>query len=836
MWLNVDSNRDSRRTSDIACHVCRRRKVRCDRQWPQCLVCVETSQDCSYPEGPLKPGPKLGSLKRSRKRPLQRFEDDATSFKSKSLRKRPDYGILDTEPAIIDAHSQQNDSELHGSAPEADDEDIPAEKDGSDRPDSRSNIQNLSFILHPAHEATSPDKEQFSEPKISRNLQGTEIEKACAALGLTGACVSSMLKSYFDNMVAINLFCEPQFSKKLHGAVSSTHISALLAAMSAYAARFSPEEIREEWTSSPGESCKGQSPVDYFLTLAFKYVNEGLNECGDEPPSLYILQALIIATHLQLTQGVRGKAWRSLGTCIRLAYELDLHLIDSGCEDLDDFGAEDWCWKEEKRRAWWAIWEMDVFASTIRRTPPAIDWSQIETLLPVEDEHWFDRRPQPSCFMKRDPILRWRTLHESGNQSPKAWFLVVNSLMKEAQIISSPRSIPNRNPSRHQSKHTGSTDGTESTTALSEEANQRLETLANSVQCFILVLPKSLQYRNQYLNFEARAPGQVSSIRQDHCSIYNIYIMVQLAKLMIHRYDVFRGLSPGVKWEQEPGNPELQKPNITGSYPISDTNSVALAQYFEAADNILAIINRSTEDHIRYINPFLSSTIWLASAVQIFRQEFEHGETRRTFIKSKFEVLYMTYKQSVSWWNIHTALQQNLEAFEGQLENYRKLKDSPKSRWCIIPSNPSADQSRRPSVNSNPNNAPQITFSALETPPLSVISTELENGDYQRQNSPTGNSSYVFSSTQASQSKLNDLPIIDDMHLPFSERSDPEKQSYSQIDLNPSSGFLDPILSARSNPECLFPRYLANDEAFGQGVSIDVTNNIFDLLSGYSLY
>jgi hypothetical protein len=32
-----------------------------DRTLPRCVVCVETSQACDYPSGPMKPGPKIGT-------------------------------------------------------------------------------------------------------------------------------------------------------------------------------------------------------------------------------------------------------------------------------------------------------------------------------------------------------------------------------------------------------------------------------------------------------------------------------------------------------------------------------------------------------------------------------------------------------------------------------------------------------------------------------------------------------------------------------------------------------------------------------------------------------
>jgi len=123
------------------------------------------------------------------------LEDDATPPKPNSLRKRPDYKIQDAEPTLNDRHSPRNDSAFNDSARGADDNSTTAEKDSSntrDRPDSRSNIQDLSFILHPAHEASSPDKEESSEPTKINQQQPTEIQKAFVALGMTGGCVSAM--------------------------------------------------------------------------------------------------------------------------------------------------------------------------------------------------------------------------------------------------------------------------------------------------------------------------------------------------------------------------------------------------------------------------------------------------------------------------------------------------------------------------------------------------------------------------------------------------------------------------------------------------------------------
>jgi hypothetical protein len=471
-------------------------------------------------------------------------------------------------------------------------------------------------------------------------------------------------------MTAINIFREPTFESKVRNIGSVAQVHALLASVLAFSARFYYSEAPngQEYNFS-GPSERAYQPA-YFLELASKFTDEALGECGDEAPPLCVVQALVLIAHGQLTQGVRGKAWRSLGTCVRLAYELNLHLVDAA-HPQDPVDALQWCDFEEKRRVWWAIWEMDVFASTVRRCPTGVDWSQIETLLPVEDEYWFAGKPQTSCFLEPDPVLRCKVLQETGNHSPKAWFIVINSLMKDAQSISSPRGIPYL-PSlaaQRVSAKSPSVKVQKQNAAMAEEAKEKLEMLNNSVYCFVLALPPHLRYRNQYLGFDARQPGQTSSLRQHHCGVYNIHVMTQLAKLMIHHYDIFGESARECRTTQD------RRTGKSGGCPIpnrmNSSANLAMTQYFEAADEILKIIRLSSDDHIKWINNFLSSTIWLASAVQLVHKEFGPQGTNRSLIKSKFEVLNMTYKKCVSFWDIQTAMQRNLETLESQLEMFR---------------------------------------------------------------------------------------------------------------------------------------------------------------------
>ncbi|KAL6405326.1 hypothetical protein AUP68_11078 [Ilyonectria robusta] len=536
---------------------------------------------------------------------------------------------------------------------------------------SQLNINDLSFILHPSHEASTPEKSQSAASVVEVVAREDEslYRKACFQLGLSEQAMDKIIRIYFDNMVAINLFHEPSFDENLKSITSIVQLAALLAAIVGYAIRFLPFENQSEVEKELQWATPEQRTPSSFLNEALRCIDQAFRGCGDEPPPLCILQALIVTTHHQLTRGVRGKAWRSLGICVRLAYELNLHLLDSKFTNkLGDDYAQRWRGDEEKRRAWWAIWEMDVYASTIRRTPTGINWTQMEVLLPVSDTYWYLCRPAKSCFFEQDPTERWKALQESGNQSPKAWFIVINSLMKDAQIISCPRGVPPMgNSDQHQASDNKMGNSREHFINDVEESRQKLETLANSVHCLVRTLPDHLRFRHQYLSFHPRTPGEVDSDRQLHCSIYNIYVMTQLARLMIHRYDVFGS-------QMQPQHPRTTRTQGKRSFTaFQDQESLEMKQYFEAADNILTIVNRSCENHIQYINPFLSSTIWLAAAVQLVRKQFGGPSSKTALFKTRFDVLYLTYKQCVSFWDTQTAMQQNLESIEAQLEDHRTV-------------------------------------------------------------------------------------------------------------------------------------------------------------------
>ncbi|KAJ5569121.1 fungal-specific transcription factor domain-containing protein [Penicillium hetheringtonii] len=424
--------------------------------------------------------------------------------------------------------------------------------------------------------------------------------------------------------------------------------------MAGYASRFASPTLNNPGSERVQTSAShGRQPA-WFLDIAFKYINQALMDYDDNVPPLCLIQALIVATHCRLTQGVRGKAWRSLGLCVSLIYESNLHCLDSG-KDSRVNNVFQWQEDEEKRRAFWAIWEMDVFASTIRRTPTLIDWNHMEVLLPVDNMHWFAGQPSASCFMQNDPNHRWKALQDSGNPSPKAWYLVINSLMKEAQVVRDMQAVSSTENIHHNhQRHHHRTP------------YQYSSRPASSIEDFFGIG----DYRDQYLAFRAPGQGQMESQRQQHCSVCNIYVMTQLAHLMIYRNDAFiiQNFQPETSSGQFAGAQAEQT-----ALRLSDTENMARQQYYEAADRILRIVNQSCVEHIQYINPFLSSTIWLAAAVQLVRKYLTRESSNQGLIRSRFDVLHLSYQRCVEFWDIQNALQRNLESIWEQLElRYKK--------------------------------------------------------------------------------------------------------------------------------------------------------------------
>jgi hypothetical protein len=444
-------------------------------------------------------------------------------------------------------------------------------------------------------------------------------------------------------MTAFSLFHRPTFEAKI-SQIPLFQLQALLALMFSISARFT--EAPKSGRAIP----TGVPPHETFYEIGERKVTDALRRCSDEVPPLCLLQALVLVTFQQLIKGVRGRAWRSVGECVRIAYELQLHLIDK-TPPANNRNPSTPALDEEKRRVWWVIWEFDVFATAVRRLPTAINWKHNQTWLPIDDDIWFANACARSCPLNPDAAMAWKDLQATGNKSSKAWFIVVNALMLCAHSLSFPQAFP----PPAESQHGGSIDGPPA----------GLDTLANSLYCFSAALPGHLMYQGEFLAF---ANSTCTTLQNDGAK-HSIHIMTQLSRFMINHYQVFDSTSR-----------RLGSSNSRQPPQLTTLDQSAWNHYLAAASEIVAIVRNCSRRHIHFVNPFLASTIWLAAAAQVVSKSFGPDLVDSRVAESNLDLLRMNLDAFVSIWGVSTTLQQKLTTLESKLKAFNIHTESPHPR------------------------------------------------------------------------------------------------------------------------------------------------------------
>ncbi|KAI8712962.1 Fungal-trans domain-containing protein [Fusarium sp. LHS14.1] len=203
--------------------------------------------------------------------------------------------------------------------------------------------------------------------------------------------------------------------------------SLLLCGMFALAARHSSNP----WFQDIPAPNRGQR----FADNANKYYD--MPRASEQGPTLEHLQGCILLAFYQYSSGPSHRAWILAGVCVRLAYDLNLCNMDEQQDEcLDPW---DWSYKEEQRRAFWLVWEVDTFGSVMSRRPCSINRSMMAVRLPVCDAAWFTDNPVQSPVIDPRPSKAWKILVNSPNQDERAWYLVANLLMTIASEFAAGR-------------------------------------------------------------------------------------------------------------------------------------------------------------------------------------------------------------------------------------------------------------------------------------------------------------------------------------------------------------------------------------------------------------
>ncbi|OAL28578.1 hypothetical protein AYO22_02772 [Fonsecaea multimorphosa] len=241
-------------------------------------------------------------------------------------------------------------------------------------------------------------------------------------LGISSELIFELVDLFFLKIQPwLPLLHRPRFQRWLDGIATGDGLSnamltpdeeILLFSVMALSARFSPSAF---FAGSPPLQ-RGRQFAEQARLLQRQLDVSDAN-------GLPYLQACILLTFYCYCSGPTSQGWMLSGTCTRAAYDLGLAEIDGERSLNLDPDPVDHISTEEKRRAWWLVWELDSFASIISRRPFGIDRRRVNVMLPVSDEDWFAGTVRRTC--KLDPRLgpAWKTLRDHQIKDEYAWFL-----------------------------------------------------------------------------------------------------------------------------------------------------------------------------------------------------------------------------------------------------------------------------------------------------------------------------------------------------------------------------------------------------------------------------
>ena len=180
---------------------------------PTCLVCEQTGQECSYPARPKKPGPKIGeassrSLSRLcrtenlqgsfQRQKRQRGRDRQQQQRSRQQEPQTSYSppasqtSLDQDDADCDRRPSNEYRKESNSAM-----DVDGSEWSTNQGNTKLNIHDLSFILHPSHEASTPEKEASTAASkdTPEHERQSMVRQACCTLGVSQTMIEQMYVS-----------------------------------------------------------------------------------------------------------------------------------------------------------------------------------------------------------------------------------------------------------------------------------------------------------------------------------------------------------------------------------------------------------------------------------------------------------------------------------------------------------------------------------------------------------------------------------------------------------------------------------------------------------------
>jgi hypothetical protein len=448
------------------------------------------------------------------------------------------------------------------------------------------------------------------------------------------------LNTYFSHAHAYSLFHGSFFFPRLSNVGSLNTVAALFAAIIAAAMPF------YEHTSDV-DCQKGVPSSDHFTELSYQYCHEALEEFEDHTPPLCLLQALILTTYNLSVKGIKTRAWRTLGLCIRVVYELQLHCID-GHHEADEAKITEWLDREEKRRAFWAVWELDVLLSTERKTPTGISQPHIQTLLPVSDDVWYQQVYHPSSFLHPAAGDTCQSLVQTCNLSTTAWLMVALSLMREAEELTVPLdNLVAWSGVNHPSSSTKQVEVADRKGLV--DIQTRVENLSRGLDAFSNALPLPLRLATDPLDLSTLESLRQFSAPTWRMGRHSIFLVEQLTRAMNnHQLSLLLSLRSG---------PFLPSFTRTAAPDCA-------AAFYKPAESIHSLIQQTSPDQMEFFHPLLTSILFFAALILLSGDKADRAHSDE--LQSKYQGLKTACEKLTLFWSMPPVLLDTLNKLESR--------------------------------------------------------------------------------------------------------------------------------------------------------------------------
>ncbi|KAK1779815.1 fungal-specific transcription factor domain-containing protein [Copromyces sp. CBS 386.78] len=383
---STDGPPQPRQLPGSACEECRKRKLRCDRQRPQCGTCADAGIVCEVNHNRLARGPKKGDLKALRSRIV-------------ALERR-----LSLDPTNLDALSIHGDADL---SQQQQQQPLPAGSTPPPPPPGpASSDGDLSQLPSPRRGRGSiwdgdyhaPHNGQLSPmtPQIPLSMQNFKFPPS-PPTPPKRALIHDLMRADLDQLYFDRVHPNvPIFNQSRYFALSQQ--TPLTSAPN-------PRTCLQYamWTLAMALSSQFESYRDTLYTET-KQMLESLDMCEnnhhshESPVCIEEIQAWLLLAFYEFSRTNYKRGWVTAGRAFRLVQLARLHEIDSPERTMLQQG-EDPVVVEERRRTFWVAYCLDRFISLKNQWPLTLMEEVICTHLPSPELSFQSGQPMQMCFL-----------------------------------------------------------------------------------------------------------------------------------------------------------------------------------------------------------------------------------------------------------------------------------------------------------------------------------------------------------------------------------------------------------------------------------------------------